>query len=174
MKIVLSAVVALFLLGCSDNKSDSHQAQKELKASAVEKEVVVAVKQPAKEETIVVKEEAVPTKQEVVEEVAAVTQEVVPEEKKIVSPAKKESVAPQIDAAKLYVACSSCHGAHGEKKALGKSQTIGGWDVAKVEKALQGYKDGTYGGAMKAIMKGQASKLNDAQIKALAEHISKL
>ncbi|MEN4045388.1 c-type cytochrome [Sulfurimonas sp. NWX367] len=78
------------------------------------------------------------------------------------------------DGAKLFTACSSCHGAHAEKKALGKSQIIKGWDKTKIITALKGYKDGTYGGAMKAVMKGQAAKLSDADIKALAEYISKL
>ncbi|XXF40629.1 c-type cytochrome [Sulfurimonas sp. NW7] len=78
------------------------------------------------------------------------------------------------DGAKLFTACSSCHGAHAEKKALGKSQIIKGWDKTKIITALKGYKDGTYGGAMKAVMKGQAAKLSDADIKALAEYISQL
>ncbi|MBA1432331.1 MAG: c-type cytochrome [Epsilonproteobacteria bacterium] len=79
-----------------------------------------------------------------------------------------------VDGAKLFTACSGCHGAKGEKKALGKSQIIGGWESARIVTALKGYKDGTYGGAMKAVMKGQASKLSDAEIKALADYISEL
>jgi cytochrome c553 len=51
---------------------------------------------------------------------------------------------------------------------------IQGWSQEKILAALHGYKDGTYGGAMKGIMKGQALKLDDAQMKALAQYISKL
>nr|WP_226966518.1 c-type cytochrome [Sulfurimonas sediminis] len=80
----------------------------------------------------------------------------------------------KVDGAKLFTACSSCHGANAEKKALGKSQIIKGWSETKIITALKGYKDGTYGGAMKAVMKGQAAKLSDADIKALAEYISQL
>ena len=87
---------------------------------------------------------------------------------------KKEVVAVQKTGTQLYVACAGCHGQHAEKKALGKSQVIKGWDASKVEHALNGYKDGSYGASMKAIMKGQASKLSDADTKAVAEYISKM
>lgn len=75
------------------------------------------------------------------------------------------------DPAVLFKKCASCHGAKAEKPALGKSQVIAGWDVAKIEGALKGYKDGSYGGPMKGLMKGQVASLNDDQIKALAEYI---
>ena len=40
-----------------------------------------------------------------------------------------------------------------KKEALGKSQVITGWDKDRVIKALNGYKDGSYGGVMKNLMK---------------------
>ena len=79
-----------------------------------------------------------------------------------------------VDGATLYKKCSACHGANGEKSALGKSQVIAGWSKDRLVKAMKGYKNGTYGGAMKMIMKGQVFPLNDAQIDALAEYISNL
>ncbi|MDD2790396.1 MAG: c-type cytochrome [Sulfurimonas sp.] len=82
--------------------------------------------------------------------------------------------ATNVSGADLYKACASCHGQKGEKPALGKSQIITAWSAAKVSAALHGYKDGTYGGAMKSVMKGQASKLSDAQIQTLSEYISTL
>lgn len=88
-----------------------------------------------------------------------------------VTPKKKSS----IDGGALFKSnCSSCHGAKAQNKALGKSHVIAGWDSKKISDALHGYKKGTYGGAMKTIMKGQASKLNDEQISALADFVSKL
>lgn len=78
------------------------------------------------------------------------------------------------DGAALYKKCSSCHGAVAEKQALGKSQVIAGWDATKVQDALKGYKDGSYGGAMKGLMKGQVASLSDDDIKALSEHIASL
>ena len=152
MKIVLSAVVALLLIGCSDNKSTTQES----------------------------KQATTPVKTEVVKEAVAVEKKVV---KAVVPVATKITKAPKeavaqpvaaVDGAKLFKACSSCHGTKAEKKALGKSQIIAGWDSAKIVNALKGYKNGTYGGAMKEVMQGQAGKLSDAEINALAKYISKL
>ena len=75
----------------------------------------------------------------------------------------------------LYKKCISCHGAKGEKKGLGKSEVIQGWDVAKTEEALKGYKAGTRNvHGMGGVMKGQVAGMSDADIKALAEYINKL
>jgi cytochrome c553 len=157
MKIVLSAVVALFLLGCSEDTSSRNESKS-----------VAPVKTEVVEKVAVVEEKTAP-----VEEKAAVAEEkAAPVEEKVA--ATEEKAAVVVDGAKLFVACSSCHGAHGEKKALGKSQVIQGWEATKTVAALKGYKDGTYGAAMKAVMKGQAGKLSDAEIDALAEYISKL
>ena len=71
-----------------------------------------------------------------------------------------------------YAPCAGCHGAKAEKKALGKSAVIAGWDTAKTETALKGYKAGTYGGPMKGVMKGQVARLSDADIADLAKQIS--
>ncbi len=70
-------------------------------------------------------------------------------------------------------ACAGCHGANFEKVALGKSKIVKDMTKADIEKALKGYKDGSYGGPMKAIMKGQVAKLSDADIKEIAEKIGK-
>ena len=78
------------------------------------------------------------------------------------------------DGAALYKKCAACHGAKAEKKALNKSHIIQGWDAAKIEAALKGYKDGSYGGAMKGLMKGQVASYSDADIKAVSEYIAGL
>jgi cytochrome c553 len=78
------------------------------------------------------------------------------------------------DGAGLYKKCIACHGAKAEKKALGKSQVIAGWDAAKIADALKGYKAGTYGGAMKGLMKGQVAAYSDADIDAVSAYISGL
>ncbi|NPA03537.1 MAG: c-type cytochrome [Epsilonproteobacteria bacterium] len=78
------------------------------------------------------------------------------------------------DGAALYKKCAGCHGLHGEKKALGKSAPIKGWDKEKIIEALKGYKAGTrnvYG--MGALMKGQVASLSDADIEAIADYLSK-
>jgi cytochrome c len=74
----------------------------------------------------------------------------------------------------LYKPCAGCHGQKAEKKALGKSAIIAGWDEAKTIEALKGYKKGTYGGPMKGVMRGQVARLNDAQMAELAKYIKGL
>ncbi|SFV69461.1 Cytochrome C553 (soluble cytochrome f) [hydrothermal vent metagenome] len=43
---------------------------------------------------------------------------------------------------------------------------------AEIETALKGYKDGSYGGAMKGVMKGQVAKLTDKDITEIATSIA--
>ncbi len=77
------------------------------------------------------------------------------------------------NATPLYTKCVSCHGAEGEKAALGKSLIIKDMSKADFLKALKGYKDGSYGQAMKAMMKAQVATLNDAQMEEIASFITK-
>ncbi len=72
----------------------------------------------------------------------------------------------------LYLKCAGCHGSNGNVAALGKSQIIKGWDAEKIVAILQGYKNDTYGGVMKGVMKGQVLNLNDEEINALGAYIS--
>lgn len=77
------------------------------------------------------------------------------------------------DGAAIYKKCVACHGANGEKVALGKSKIIKDMSKADMIAAMKGYKDGTYGGAQKGLMKGQVASLSDAQIEAIATFIKK-
>jgi len=70
-------------------------------------------------------------------------------------------------------ACVGCHGANFEKAALGKSKIVKDMTAEEITKALTGYKDGSYGGAMKGVMKGQVAKLTEDDIKAIAEEHGK-
>lgn len=81
--------------------------------------------------------------------------------------------AVSLFAAVNTTACAGCHGANFEKHALGKSKIVKDMSKADVEKALLGYKAGTYGGAMKAVMKGQVAKYSDDDLKAVAQKIGK-
>ena len=76
------------------------------------------------------------------------------------------------DGATLYKKCTGCHGANGEKKALGKSLVIKGWEESKTIATLKGYKNGTYGSVMKGVMKGQVVSLTEEQIQSLAKYIA--
>ena len=62
-------------------------------------------------------------------------------------------------------ACKGCHGANFEKKALGKSKVVSDMTKAEVSAAMVGYKNGTYGGPMKGVMKGQVAKYSEADLR---------
>ena len=94
--------------------------------------------------------------------------------KEVVEQEKAEVVEQGKTGAELYSSCISCHGIDASKKALNKSAIIKTWNAKKIEDALLGYKNGTYGGAMKGIMKGQVIKLNLNEIKKLSIYIEKL
>lgn len=72
----------------------------------------------------------------------------------------------------LYKKCAACHGLNGEKKALNKSKPLLGMDKVTIVGALKGYKDGSYGGAMKGLMKGQVAGLSESDIKKVSEYIT--
>ena len=200
MKIVISVALAAFLfVGCSENSSQTAQV-----STPVEKTVVKTVETPKSvatktdemvakaqdmADTVVEKTKEVAVEAEkVANEVVEATKEAAVKAEEVASSAvdatKKginevakdvQDATATVDAgATLYKSCAGCHGASAEKPALGKSQVIKGWSVSKLEHALNGYKDGTYGATMKALMKGQVSKLSSDDIKALSEYISKL
>lgn len=79
------------------------------------------------------------------------------------------------DGGALYQKCGACHGLKGEKAALGKSEVISGWSADKTLAALKEYKAGTRNvHGMGAMMKGQVAAMNDADMKALSDHIAGL
>jgi cytochrome c553 len=93
----------------------------------------------------------------------------VQKEEKVVAKVTETSNGPS-----LYVKCASCHGKDAKKSALNASQSIAGWPSEKIQAALHGYNDGTYGGKMKAIMQGQSKPLSDEEIIKLSDYISAL
>lgn len=72
-----------------------------------------------------------------------------------------------------YGKCVGCHGANGQNVALGKSKIIKDMTKDEITAALKGYKDGSYGGAMKSIMLGQVKSLSDKDIEDIATFIGK-
>jgi len=57
-------------------------------------------------------------------------------------------------------ACYGCHGKSFDKVAMGKSKVVSNMTEADIVTALKGYNDGTYGGPMKGLMKGQVKRLS--------------
>ena len=195
-KLILTSVVIAGLFTACGNKTEEtkHEATTEVKhesKSVMDK--VIAHKDEIKTEAkeviakVEAKTEEIKTEaKEVIANVATKTEEVKTEAKAVIAKVttkteevKTEAIAKvetktAISGEKLYNQCSSCHGINAEKKALNNSEIIKSWDAAKIETALNGYKDGSYGGSMKGIMKGQVSKLDSDKIKALAKYISSL
>ena len=68
-------------------------------------------------------------------------------------------------------ACISCHGVMFEKSAMGYSRIVNQMSKEDIIASINGYKNGTYGGRMKALMAGQATKLSSEEIEAFAEMI---
>ena len=72
-----------------------------------------------------------------------------------------------------YAKCVACHGANGEKVALGKSKIIKDMTKEDFIASLKGYQDGTYGGPMKGMMTGQVKGMDEATMQELADLIIK-
>jgi len=189
VKKILSSVVAVSILfiGCSD------ESTKEVKATT--NQAIDTVSQTTEDVTSTatkVVQKATQTTKEVVDKVtkstAPIAKEVTTKTKDVVKKVSANiakatenmqekihlATAPKLDGKTLFKVCSSCHGKKAQKKALNASHVIQGWSKEKVETALYGYQNGTYGGAMKGVMMGQAKSLDDAKISALAEYISTL
>lgn len=155
MKSFISVVCALLLLGCSN---DSTPTETSTPPPEVTTPIPTTAEVPDTNTTL-----AEPTTSES-KPVAAATVE-----------APKAPAVADVDGGALYgQKCASCHGAKAEKAALNKSQIIANFSEVQVKEALKGYQAGTYGKEMKALMQGQAKALDDAQINALAKHISAL
>lgn len=164
MQRALPLIAAFLLIGCGEEA-----AQKQTKTQDVKQEVV---KTEAPKEAV----QTQAAKTEAPKEVVAPKTEEQPKQPEPVVAAKEAqtpAVVAQKDGAALYKACASCHGADASKSALNKSQIIKGWSAQKIADALSGYKNGTYGGASKALMLGQVKNLSEADIKILSEHIAK-
>jgi len=82
--------------------------------------------------------------------------------------------APSTGASIFSTKCASCHGKDAKKSALNTSAIIASWPEEKIQAALHGYQEGTYGGKMKAIMQGQTKSLSSEDIQKLAKFISSL
>ncbi len=123
-------------------------------------------------------EEIAQTSQNIQDNVADTTEKIADELKQTTQEIQEavatQSAVSEGDGTNLFKRkCASCHGATGEKAALGKSQIIKGWEAGKIITALNGYKEGNYGGAMKGLMASQAASLSQDDIEALAAFLSK-
>lgn len=162
-------VLAIIFTGCNDNKSTTtettttqNQSTKNLENKiTTQEETTVQIEK--KEEPKIVKSPMIPSTNDIQKQIVTTSNNTTSSVKKIAS---------KIDAKILYKKCAGCHGINAEKSALGKSKIIRGWDSEKIANALNGYKTGTYGGPMKALMKSQVSTLSKKEIKELSTYIA--
>ncbi len=168
MQRALPLIAAFLLIGCGEEAAQKQTQTQETKQEVVQRETPKEVVKP--EEPKEVAQTQTP-KEAVAQKVAQEPKQ--PEPVVAAKEAQPAEVVVQKDGATLYKACASCHGADASKSALNKSQVIKGWSAQKIADALTGYKNGTYGGASKALMLGQVKNLSEADIKTLSEHIAK-
>lgn len=88
-------------------------------------------------------------------------------------PAPGDPGTPPADGTYDLSACAACHGENFEKKALGVSKIVKDMTKEEVETALLGYKNGTYGGDFKELMKGQVERYTDDELRGIAQQIGK-
>lgn len=88
---------------------------------------------------------------------------------------KKEYAVNSKSGEALYNSkCASCHGKNAKVSALNASKQIAGWSSEKTQKILNGYKTGTSGRNMKAIMQAQVKPLSKEEIKRISDYIATL
>lgn len=152
-KILFLSIVLFIFIGCSS------EDKKELK-------------------TIQAKSTTIEPKKVVNSEIKAVKQEDI--KKKVLKPIepKVQTVKQEIpkiekNSKLLYAKCQACHGAKGEKKALGVSKIISAMSKDEIVSSLLGYKNGTYGGKMAGVMKGQVANLTKKDFELIAKYIKK-
>ena len=148
---------------------------KEITTAAVEtinevkKDLDVKMDEVIQTQEVVQNQEMMPTQETMIETTENATEAVTEEVTEDVL--SKEEITT---AEGLYLKCAGCHGQKAERSALNKSQIIQDWDKQQIIDSLNGYKDGTYGGAFKGLMLGQVSTLTQEQIEILAGYISTL
>lgn len=163
-KLSIFSLVVLAFLGCNDSAPET-------KTEAVKAEAQSVVAKPAEAPIAKVEEVAKNLKNSATSVIDSMKKEV---ENTVEAVKEEVTKVTKIDGATLYKTCVSCHGASGEKKALGKSNIIKGQSKKELITKLNGYKDGSYGGAMKGLMVGQVKALSNEKIEALSDYISKL
>lgn len=161
--IISLAVASVIFTGC-DSKPPQDQTEPEKKVQELEQKVQEKI------------DETKMQQQEEVAKDSALDESDAPEvqQRSETLPPIDDKVSTQASGQQLYVSCIACHGADGQREALGASEAINGWEVERTVEALKGYQDGSYGGRLKASMVGQVANLSDEDIKELAIYINSL
>jgi len=80
------------------------------------------------------------------------------------------------DGAKLYTEkpCNACHGPKADKPLMPNYPKLAGQNAAYAEQQMKDIKSGARNNGQTAAMKGVMHLVNDEEIKALSEYLSKL
>ena len=80
------------------------------------------------------------------------------------------------DGAKLYTekTCNACHGPKADKPLMPNYPKLAGQNAAYAEQQMKDIKSGARNNGQTAAMKGVMHLVNDVEIKALSEYLSKL
>ncbi len=80
------------------------------------------------------------------------------------------------DGAKLYTekTCNACHGPEGKKPLMPNYPKLAGQNAAYAEQQMKDIKSGARNNGQTAAMKGVMHLVNDEEIKAIADYLSKL
>lgn len=81
-----------------------------------------------------------------------------------------------LDGAKLFAekTCNACHGAKADKPLMPNYPKLAGQNAAYAEQQMKDIKSGARNNGQTAAMKGVMHLVNDEEIKAIAEYLSKL
>ena len=106
------------------------------------------------------------------EEIAQLAQNIVDKKITIERNTTEESDKTTIETEVLEAnidTCIACHGENLQKPAMGISRIVNQMSKDDIIASIDGYKDGSYGGNMKALMAGIAMKLTQEEIEAIGE-----
>ena len=81
-----------------------------------------------------------------------------------------------MDGAALYKdkTCNACHGPKGDKPLMPNYPKVAGQNAAYIEQQMKDIKSGARNNGQSAAMKGVMHLVNDAEIKTIADYLSKL
>ena len=145
-KILLPSILtmAIFSIGC-DNKQTTNSSASEPTIKKVNNSITTSVESIAKKveqvaqnvqsSTVLVAKDMVQKAKETQKTISQTTATDVKDQVAEVSTSMLKIVKDTMstpDATVLYKNCAGCHGATAEKKALGKSRVIKGWEAVKL------------------------------------------
>ena len=76
-----------------------------------------------------------------------------------------------LDLEKIHQSCAQCHGADYTTQAMGVGQVVADMSLQEIKKTMIGYKDGTYGGRMQALMAAHVKDYSDDELNEISKYV---